>query len=304
MQQWLAFLVISSLYFIKYNANNKEFIMREFEYVAPKTVKEAINILGSYKEKATVLAGGTDVVIRLRDEIIDPEFIVDIKHIDELKGIKFDKKEGLYVGALATMHEIENDKYVKEFYPYYGKACGHVGSKQVRNKATSIGNLCTASPLGDSLTPMFCLDATVVIEGPKGKREVPVREFITFVRKTVLERDEIVLGVKMPYIEGLKGIYTKNARRHEVDLSNIVATICKVNDEYRIAYGSVAPTPIRLVKTEEFLKCKTINDKMIEEAKAILVSEISPITDLRATKEYRISVSQSILENSLKALNS
>lgn len=275
--------------------------MREFEYVAPKTVKEAINLLATYKEKATILAGGTDVVVRLRDEIIDPEFIIDIKHIDKLNGIKFDKKEGLFVGANATMHEIQNDKNVKEFYPFYAEACGHVGSKQVRNKATSVGNLCTASPLGDSLTPMYCLDATVVIEGPKGKREVPVREFITFVRKTVLERDELVLGVKFPYVE-CKGIYTKNARRHEVDLSNIVATILKIGDEYRIAYGSVAPTPIRLVKTEEFLKGKKIDDKVIEEAKKILATEISPISDLRATKEYRVSVSQSILENSLKAL--
>ena len=275
--------------------------MREFEYVAPKTVKEALSLLATYKEKATILAGGTDVVVRLRDEIIDPEFIIDIKHIDELNGIKFDKKEGLFVGANATMHEIQNDKNVKEFYPFYAEACGHVGSKQVRNKATSVGNLCTASPLGDSLTPMYCLDATVVIEGPKGKREVPVREFITFVRKTVLERDELVLGVKFPYVE-CKGIYTKNARRHEVDLSNIVATILKVGDEYRIAYGSVAPTPIRLVKTEEFLKGKKIDDKVIEEAKKILATEISPISDLRATKEYRVSVSQSILENSLKAL--
>jgi carbon-monoxide dehydrogenase medium subunit len=275
--------------------------MREFEYVAPKTVKEAINLLATYKEKATILAGGTDVVIRLRDEIIEPEFIIDIKHIDELNGIKFDKKEGLFVGANATMHEIQNDKNVKEFYPFYADACGHVGSKQVRNKATSVGNLCTASPLGDSLTPMYCLDATVVIEGPKGKREVPVREFITFVRKTVLERDELVLGVKFPYVE-CKGIYTKNARRHEVDLSNIVATILKVGDEYRIAYGSVAPTPIRLLKTEEFLKGKKIDDKVIEEAKKILATEISPISDLRATKEYRVLVSQNILENSLKAL--
>lgn len=275
--------------------------MREFEYVAPKTVKETLSLLATYKEKATILAGGTDVVVRLRDEIIDPEFIIDIKHIDELNGIKFDKKEGLFVGANATMHEIQNDKNVKEFYPFYAEACGHVGSKQVRNKATSVGNLCTASPLGDSLTPMYCLDATVVIEGPKGKREVPVREFITFVRKTVLERDELVLGVKFPYVE-CKGIYTKNARRHEVDLSNIVATILKIGDEYRIAYGSVAPTPIRLVKTEEFLKGKKIDDKVIEEAKKILATEISPISDLRATKEYRVSVSQSILENSLKAL--
>ena len=275
--------------------------MREFEYVAPKTVKEALSLLATYKEKATILAGGTDVVVRLRDEIIDPEFIIDIKHIDELNGIKFDKKEGLFVGANATMHEIQNDKNVKEFYPFYAEACGHVGSKQVRNKATSVGNLCTASPLGDSLTPMYCLDATVVIEGPKGKREVPVREFITFVRKTVLERDELVLGVKFPYVE-CKGIYTKNARRHEEDLSNIVATILKIGDEYRIAYGSVAPTPIRLVKTEEFLKGKKIDDKVIEEAKKILATEISPISDLRATKEYRVSVSQSILENSLKAL--
>ncbi|MDO5563700.1 MAG: xanthine dehydrogenase family protein subunit M [Eubacteriales bacterium] len=278
--------------------------MKEFEYLAPTTIKEVVDLLLKYKNKACILNGGTDVVIRLRERLISPEYIIDIKHIKELKGINLNIKEKyLFIGALSTMNEISANEYVKKYYPYYAEACHSVGSNQVRNRATSVGNIVNASPLADSATPLYALDATLIIEGQNGRREVPIREFITFVRKTVLQEGEIVIGIKIPLYENTKGVFSKNARRREVDLSNVCATIVKIGNEYKIAFGAVAPTPIRLTKTEEFLKNKEISDKTIEEAKELAIKEVSPIDDIRASKEYRLDIVKVIIDRSLRELN-
>ena len=281
--------------------------MKNFEYFAPKTIEEALAILSEHKGKAIVYNGGTDIMIGLREYYkpgyVGPDYVVDIKKIPGLKEIKFKKEEGLYVGCCATLNEIAGNKDVQKYYPYYATACAAVGSNQVRNRGTCIGNICNASPLADSVTPLYVLDAILYLQGPNGKREIPVREFITFVKKTVIEPDEIVLGVRLPYIEGLKAVYQKNSRRDQVDLSNVCSTIGKVGEEYRIAYGSVAPTPVRLLKTEALLKGKKITDSLIEEAKALAVTEVSPIDDVRTSKAYRLEIVKVMLENGLKALN-
>ncbi len=281
--------------------------MKDFEYFAPKTIDEAVALLAEHKGKAVVYNGGTDIMIGLREYFkpgyVGPDYIVDIKKIPGLKEITFSKEDGLYVGCCATLNEIAENKDVQKYYPYYANACASVGSNQVRNRGTCIGNICNASPLADSVTPLYALDAILYLTGPSGKREIPVRDFITFVKRTVKEPDEIVLGVRIPYIEGFSAVYTKNARRKQVDLSNVCATVGKTGDEYRIAYGSVAPTPVRLLKTEAFLKGKIIDDSVIAEAKEIAITEVSPIDDVRASKTYRLDIVKAILENSLKELN-
>lgn len=281
--------------------------MKDFEYFAPKTIDEAIGILAEHKGKAVVYNGGTDIMIGLREYYKPgyegPDYIVDIKKIDGLKEISFSKKDGLYVGCCATLNEIAANKDVQKHYPYYANACASVASNPIRNRATCIGNICNASPLADSVTPLYMLDAVLYLQGPNGKREVPVREFIIFVKKTIKEPDEIVLGVRIPYIDGLAAVFTKNARRKQVDLANVCATVGKAGDEYRIAYGSVAPTPVRLVKTEEFLKGKKIDDAVIKKAQEIALTEVAPIDDVRASKAYRLDIVKVILENSLKELN-
>ena len=275
--------------------------MKEITYIAPESISEALKLLTKHKGKAVIFNGGTDVMIRLRENLIQPDYVIDIKRIPGLKEITF-KKDGLHVGCCATMNEIAEHADVRKYYPYYAKACASVGSKQVRNRATCIGNIVNASPLADSATPLYAMDAVLLIEGPEGKREVPVREFITFVRKTVLAEDEIVLGVRVPYIKGAKGVYTKNSRRKEVDLSNVCATVVRTGDEYRIAFGSVAPTPKRLEKTEKLLNGKKITPALIEKAKQTAVTEVAPIDDVRASKVYRLDIVQAIIENSLLAL--
>ncbi len=277
--------------------------MKDFLYLAPDTLEDAVKLLNEYKEKAVVLNGGTDVIVRMRDHLIHPDYVVDIKKIKELYGIHFDAKEGLRIGACATMNEIAENEDVKKHYPYLAKAVSSVGSKQIRNRATCVGNIVNASPLADSATPLLALDAVVEIVGSGGKREVKLRDFIVFVRKTVLEKDEIVTAVRVPYDPKIVGCFFKNSRRKEVDLSTVCGTVLKKEDEYRLALGSVAPTPLRLEKTEKLLRGREMTEELIMEACELAKTEVAPIDDVRASKQYRLDAVAVIVKRGIKILS-
>lgn len=276
--------------------------MREFEFLQPKSIAEAIAMRVEHGDRLVVYNGGTDIVIQLRDRLIAPDYVMDVKKIPGLHEITFSEKEGLFIGACVTMNEIGGNEAVRTHYPFLAEAALSVGSKQVRNRATSVGNIVNASPLCDTGTPLYAADAVMCLEGPNGKREVPIREFITFVRRTVLQKDEIVTGINVPYDKDLRGIFTKVARRREVDLSTICATVARSGNEWKLAFGAVAPTPVRLPKTEELLRGKEITEALIDEAAKLARTEVSPIDDVRASKEYRLDVVEVIVRRSLKAL--
>ncbi|MDD3401140.1 MAG: xanthine dehydrogenase family protein subunit M [Eubacteriales bacterium] len=276
--------------------------MKAFDYLRPTSLEEAIAMRIKYGDKAVILNGGTDRVIQLRERLIAPDYVIDIKHIPDLNEIKFSKQEGLVIGACVNMNTIGENPDVIKFYPYLAEAALSVGSKQVRNRATCAGNIINASPLCDTGTPLYVADAKIGMVGQNGYREVPITEFITFVRRTVLQPDEIVTCIKVPYYEGSKGIFTKIARRKEVDLSTICGTVLKRGDEYKLAFGAVAPTPVRLKKTEELLKGKKLDEAIIEEAAALAQTEVSPISDVRASKQYRLDVVAVIVRRSLKQM--
>lgn len=276
--------------------------MKEFQYLRPETLQEAIRMRVEYGSKAVILNGGTDIVIQLRENLIAPEYVIDIKHIKGMKDIKFSKEEGLFIGAGATMNSIGEHCDVVKYYPYLSEAALSVGSKQVRNRATCVGNIVNASPLCDTGTPLYAANASLVIEGTNGQREVPILDFITFVRRTVLQNDEIVLGIKVPYDPNAVGVFTKIARRKEVDLSTICGTVVKSGNEWRLAFGAVAPTPVRLFKTEQLLKGKQLSDELIEQAAQLAMTEVKPIDDIRASKQYRLDVVAVIVRRSLRQL--
>jgi carbon-monoxide dehydrogenase medium subunit len=276
--------------------------MKEFEYLRPETIEEAIALRCEHEGCSVLLNGGTDIVIQLRERLIAPEYVIDMKHIPGLNKITFSKVEGLYIGACVTMNEIGDNEDVKKYYPFLAEAARCVGSKQIRNRATLIGNIVNASPLCDTGTPLYVCEAKMCIVGTCGKREVPITEFITFVRKTVLKSDEIVVGCKVPYHEEAIGIFTKVSRRKEVDLSTICGTVLKLGDSYRMAFGAVAPTPIRLPKTEALLNGKKLTLKLMEEAAKLACTEISPISDIRASKKYRLDVVEVTVRRSLEKL--
>lgn len=276
--------------------------MKDFNYYKPETLKEASELLVKNGQNARLLNGGTDVVVRLREKLEAPETIVDIKGIKELQKLSYDEKEGLFVGACVKLSDMAHNKDVIEKYTLLADAAETVGSGQVRNLATMVGNLCNASPLADTATPVLALDATVVIYGPEGEREVSIHEFFKGVRRTCLNLGEIVTGIKIPVYSDMKGVFTKNSRRKEVDLSTVCTSVVKVNDEIRIAMGAVAPTPIRAKKAEEYAKGKELTDEVIAEIAELAVSEAKPIDDVRASREYRLEMVRVMVRRSLEQL--
>jgi carbon-monoxide dehydrogenase medium subunit len=214
----------------------------------------------------------------------------------------FDRQTGLTIGACVTVGTLAEDETVRKYYPFLAEAAESIGSKQVRNRATCIGNIVNASPLCDTGTPLYAMDAIVCLESKSGKREVPISEFITFVKRTSIKDDEIVTSIRVPYIEGAKGVFNKVARRREVDLSTICATAVRAGDAYRLAFGAVAPTPVRLPKTEALLRGRELNDPLIDEAAALARTEVSPIDDVRASKAYRLDVVEVLVKKGLRAL--
>ena len=275
--------------------------MKEFQYLLPKTVAEAVALKEKYDKAAVFMAGATDVVVRMRDYLMTPEYVIDLKAIPELGGITFSKETGLHIGALATMNEIAADENVKKYYPTLAKAAGSVGSKQVRNRATCIGNIVNASPLADTATPLYCYDAIVEIAGPNGTRELPITEFILFVRKVALERGEMVTGIRVPF-KAAEGEFYKISRRDQVDLSTVCGTVLKIDGRYHIAMGSVAPQPRRLPKTEALLNGAPLTPELIEQAAQLATTEVSPIDDVRADKQYRLDMVAYIVRNALGKL--
>lgn len=276
--------------------------MKAFEYFAPASLEEAFDLLDRFGPDGKLFNGGTDVVIQLRDHLIAPKAVIDIKRIPGLKTLTYDPQDGLTIGACMTMNEIGGHPLVQQFYPTLAKAALSVGSKQVRNRATCIGNIVNASPLADTSTPLLAHNAVVIARSREGERHIPLEEFFVFVRKTSLKQGEIVTAIQVPPTPGAKGEFTKISRRREVDLSTICATILRAEDGWRVAYGSVAPTPIRLKKTEALLNEGPLTDERIERAVELARSEVSPIDDVRATKAYRLEVVGVVLARSLRAL--
>ncbi|MGB6370422.1 MAG: xanthine dehydrogenase family protein subunit M [Atribacterota bacterium] len=262
--------------------------MKEFEYLKPDSIKKTISILSQFGEKAQILNGGTDLIVEMRDKIIQPEYLVDIKAIPQLNRITYNKQDGLNIGATVTLNEISNSKVVQTHYPILVKACKTVGSYQVRNRATLAGNICNASPAADTAPPLLVLEAKVNIIGPTGEKIVPINKFFTGVKKNILKKGEIVTSITIPPIKGKwVGVYLKQGRKKEVDLATVgVAVVC-IRDEVRIALGAVAPVPVRAFKTEELLRGKTIDESLLEKAGKSALTEVSPISDIRSSQEYR-----------------
>lgn len=276
--------------------------MRDFVYLAPETLEEAAALKLEHDDKAIFMAGATDVIIRLRDHLIAPDYVIDLKNIPDIGGITFSETDGLHIGALATMTQIATNKHVIAHYPYLAEAASYVGGRQIRNRATCVGNIVNASPLADTATPLYCHDAVVELYSLSGKREVPIQEFILFVRKVALKPGELVTGIRVPYLADAKGVFRKIARRNEVDLSTVCGTVVKSGEGYRIAMGSVAPTPLRLPKTEVLLRSKQLTDALIAEAAALAATEVSPIDDVRADRQYRLDIVSYLVRDGLTKL--
>ncbi len=277
-------------------------IVHEFEYFKPGSVDEVVKLLSDYGKDAAVLAGGTDLVVRVKDGFETPKAVVDIKGIEELK--RFEFKDGhLFVGALVTFNELIDSEVVRKNFPVLWEASKSVASMGIRNRATLVGNMCSAVPSLDSGPAVLLYEANVVVKGPSGERKIPVLDWFLGPRKTALEKGEMVVGVSLSVLEKRHGgAYIKLGRYDGEDLAQVgVGVLAIEGNEYRVAFCAVGPKPVRARKIEAILSGKELTESVMEEAMAAVVDEISPITDIRATREYRMHMSKVMLKRALRA---
>jgi carbon-monoxide dehydrogenase medium subunit len=277
-------------------------IAHEFEYMKPGTLREAVKTLARYGTRARVLAGGTDLVTLIAENMATPDAVVDIKGVPGLNKIEF-KNGVLSIGALVTFSDLRDSPVIAKKFPVIREMTGWLASVGIRNRATMVGNLCSAVPCCDSGPILLVYDAAVLVTGAAGKRKVPLRDWFLGPRKTVLKRGEIATGVAVPLPKKKHAACFVKLRRYEgEDLAQASVTVLALaGNSYRISFGSVAPRPIRGERIEALLEGRALSDDLIQETVRLVPEEIAPITDIRASKEYRMHMVGVMLERGLRA---
>ncbi|CAA7601138.1 CO dehydrogenase flavoprotein C-terminal domain [Acididesulfobacillus acetoxydans] len=270
----------------------------EFEYLAPETLAEALALLARYGERAKILAGGTDLLVIMKDRLLKPEVLVDISRLQELQGIRRLPGEGMVIGAAAKVDEVQQTAAIRAQWRALAEATDELGSVQVRGMATLGGNSCHASPAAETPPALVALGAKVTLAGSAGEREILLEHFILGNRKTALREGEILVrfflpeplsrGASVYLCQGIRGAM-------EIDLLNAAVYLVLEPDletcaQARIVLGAVAPAPFRAEKAEMYLTGGKLGDKMIKETARLAAAQASPITDIRASAEYRRQV--------------
>ncbi len=265
-----------------------------FDYERPATLGEALSLLAQHRGSAKAIAGGTDLIPQVkRRELPAPALFIDLKGIPGLNEIAYDAAKGLTLGALATVQSVESSPLVREHFPILSQAAVNLACPQVRNRATITGNLCSAVPSADSAPALLVLEAELKLLSQKGERTLPITQFFTGPRKTILADDELVTEIRIPSLPPKhKGLYLKLSPRKSMDLAVVgVAALVVFEDgvckDVRIALGAVAPTPIRARKAEQSLLGRKLTDDSILGTARVASTECSPIDDHRASAEYR-----------------
>lgn len=270
-------------------------MLPKFDYFAPQTLQETFELLEKHGKDAKLLAGGTDLIVSLRAREQHPKSIIDIKGVKELHELSFDEKRGLTVGAAVNLNKLLHHEAVSRYYLLLKEAVSTIGDYEIRNRATLIGNICNGSPAADSAPALLVLDANVNIASLRGKRTVPVREFHTGVKKTVLASNELVTSINVPTPpKGYRGGYLKGRRTVGEDLAVVgvggLVIPNRRSRSVRLAYASVAPTPIRALQAEKAFESNKPLDDLLDQAIPIIRSTISPISDVRGGKDYRANL--------------
>lgn len=268
--------------------------MTPFEYLRPETLDEAVGLLQARGSGARMLAGGTDLAVGIRHGHVHPEVVVDIKGVRELQPA-IEERDGFFnISAGTVMIDLEEDERIARLFPALIEATEVVGSVQIRNRATLVGNLCNASPAADTPPVLLALGASVVIWGPQGARVLPVHQFLVAYRKTALAPGELVTAIRIPIPAGATGSkFLKLGRRRALEISIVCAgaavdldrdgTIARAG----IGLGSVSPYTVRASRAEEMLVGARPHPEILAAAGAAATAACSPIDDLRGSGEYR-----------------
>jgi carbon-monoxide dehydrogenase medium subunit len=285
-------------------------------YKTVASLEEAIEILGKQRERARVVAGATDLILELERKVRQGvETLIDITRLPNLDQITLDDDGIIHLGCLVTHNACVGSKLIVERALPLAQACWEVGAPQIRNRATVAGNLITASPANDTITPLMALGASVTLRSKNGSRMVPLRDFYTGVRRTVMQPDELLTEIAFqPMKANERGMFIKLALRRAQAISVVnVAVVLEFENvegkvtaspvkQARITMGAVAPTIIHAPEAESFLSGKTLNEEVIAEAGCLVASAAKPIDDVRSTAEYRRAMIDLTTRRALKAI--
>ncbi|MCX6093088.1 MAG: xanthine dehydrogenase family protein subunit M [Candidatus Bipolaricaulota bacterium] len=265
-------------------------MLGRFDYERPASVAEAARLLTEGGPSAAVLAGGTDLLVDLRGGRRDIRLLVDIKRIDVLRRLDVDRASGLAIGAAVALNEILEHAAVRRVFLGLAQAAESIATYQLRNRATAVGNLCNASPAADLAPILLALDASIVVQSARGERTVGIAQLFTGVKKTSLRPGEIATGITVPAPEPkLRSAFLKQQRLrgHDLALVNVAGTYAPASGLLRLAFGSCAPTPVLLAPID----AKGISrEAVMDEAARVALAAASPISDVRASADYRRAV--------------
>jgi carbon-monoxide dehydrogenase medium subunit len=267
--------------------------VREFEYVAPRSVSEAVKLLAQARGRARILAGGTDLIVQLRERRGEADLVVDGKRIPDLNAL--DARDGLHLGAAVPCSRIYEDRAIATAYPGLNDAVSLIGGIQIQSRASVGGNLCNASPAADTAPALIAHEAICIVSGAHATREIPAEAFCTGPGKTVLQPDELLVGFRFPRPSPRSGAsYLRFIPRNEMDIAVVGVGVSVVLDERndrciraRIALAAVAPTPLLVEGAGAALIDGPLSDGHFDKAAELARTACRPISDMRGSAEFR-----------------
>lgn len=280
----------------------------QFDYIKPATLSQASQFLAAYQGEARPLLGGTDIFVRMRDGVWKDKYLVDVKGLDGLAEIAYDPHSGLTIGAAVNMNRVICFPPAMEHYPVLVEAARSVASYQLRNRATIAGNICNASPAGDTIGACLLLDGILSVHGLMGPRQEALQDFFLGPGRTKLDPGDIVTSIQFPVPpKGMVGRYIKLGRNNASDLSIVGVTVvgypdasCPSGYRMTLALASVAPIPLVVPQVESYLANNHINEDRLAEAAQIAMEACTPIDDVRASARYRKQMVRNLSFKGLK----
>jgi len=281
---------------------NTHILSREFEYLEPKTIDEAVQLLAAHGEKGKLMAGGTDLLVEMKMDRLRPERVINISKIPGLRYLNEGK--GLRIGSLTPFREIENSRTIESRYAALHEAARSISSVQIKNMGTLGGNLCHGSPAADSAPPLIALGAKVRLLAAGGERAVSLEEFFLGPGQTVLSPRELLVEIEVAEPTTNTGSSFLKMTRVAADLAKVsVAVVIRregeVCSDCRVVLGAVAKVPMRAIRTEELLRGKRLNEEVATQAGHRASEEIQPITDIRSTAGYRRELSKVMVRDAI-----
>ena len=282
--------------------------MREFDYLEPESVAEASRMLADAGDDCRVMAGGTALLLAMRQRMATPSHVVSLAKLDRLRGIDFDARKGLRIGALSRHSDIERSPLVQQHFPMLASMAARVANPQVRNQGTLGGNLCYADPATDPPGCLMALSASVVLGNARGERVLPIADFLIDYYTTALESDEILVEIQVPVqAPGSDGVYSRFRRtaaehRPLVNFSLMTRRRGPVCEQALMVVGASTPIPARTVRAEEFLAGKTVTADIAAQAAEMVAADIEPLSDPRGTAEYRRDMVRVVARRAISGL--